>query len=339
MKTIALTQGYKTIVDDEDFGFLRHLSLHASRQGKNRDKVYACVSFQGRNYPLARFILNTNKGRVVDHINGDPLDNRRSNLRTCTNTENLGNRARQIRAILNTKNFANIGVSRLGAGRFSAKFRGVNLGLFKTERAAAMAYDIAATIDRGEFHTPNVPSGVDFEYVEKNRIRTERKYRKPRGKFKGVALHKKTGRYRAYIMGENCESSISLGYYDTDIDAARAYDGAARLAWGNECYLNFPDEKENIGISSRLETMPRVNINREYAPDEAAKILNVTKAEVYRLRRSGVLDYRKIEGRSRGVLISGSSIQKHAKSFVDYHRKKVAQISKLSDLVSERVAS
>lgn len=42
--------------------------------------------------PLHRFITNCPKGKEVDHINHNGLDNRKSNLRVCTRTENMQNK-------------------------------------------------------------------------------------------------------------------------------------------------------------------------------------------------------------------------------------------------------
>jgi hypothetical protein len=41
---------------------------------------------------LSRFIMSAPKGMVVDHRDGDPLNNRRSNLRVCTHAVNMQNR-------------------------------------------------------------------------------------------------------------------------------------------------------------------------------------------------------------------------------------------------------
>jgi len=57
-------------------------------------------------------------------------------------------------------------------------------------------------------------------------------------KYKGVYFDEKRGRYRAYIMANG--KRIDLGRYDNEIDAAKAYDKAAKELHGEFAVFNFP---------------------------------------------------------------------------------------------------
>ena len=96
---------------------------------------------------MHRLVMGDPIGLHVDHINGDRLDNRKSNLRTATPSQNLANRAQRA-----GKKFK--GTSALG-GKFKAygsvKNKTINLGTFVTEEAAAAAYDAWAIETHGEF--------------------------------------------------------------------------------------------------------------------------------------------------------------------------------------------
>ncbi len=86
----------------------------------------------------------------VDHINRDRADNRWSNLRACTRSENLANRMAWSRNGLGLK-----GVGQLPSGKFKAEIR-VNkkthyLGVFGTAEEAHAAYVSAASVAFGKF--------------------------------------------------------------------------------------------------------------------------------------------------------------------------------------------
>ena len=80
--------------------------------------------------PLHRFLLKPQKDYVVDHINGDTLDNRRSNLRVCTHTQNMFNQKLRSNNTTGVK-----GVTRCG-NKYRATIRvnrkDIHLGMYNT---------------------------------------------------------------------------------------------------------------------------------------------------------------------------------------------------------------
>jgi hypothetical protein len=106
---------------------------------------------------LHRLIMNPPKGMMVDHINGDGLDNRRANLRVCTNAEN----GRNQRLSKNNKSGYK-GVSwfkRDKKWRSKIKHEGKSrcIGLFDCPEKAARAYDAVAKELFGEYANLNFP--------------------------------------------------------------------------------------------------------------------------------------------------------------------------------------
>lgn len=98
MKQIPLTQGKFALVDDEDFDRVNQFKWTASLESRGK-KWYAIrqITQGGRPYKIRmhRFILGLPIGlldpshRVVDHLNHDSLDNRKSNLEIITQEENM----------------------------------------------------------------------------------------------------------------------------------------------------------------------------------------------------------------------------------------------------------
>ena len=138
------------IVDTEDQHLVMQTDWHRTTQGYLRG-WWSKPAVQVR---LHRLIAGAGDGLMVDHINGDILDNRRSNLRICTNKQNQRNqRLRQN----NSTGFKGVCVSRWGGAsrRYIAGIRvnkrQIQLGRFASAEEAARAYDRAALEHFGEF--------------------------------------------------------------------------------------------------------------------------------------------------------------------------------------------
>src|SRR5258708_5073420 len=142
MKTIRLTQGKVALVDDEDFEELSGYRWLASKRMK---KWYAVRQLRNRKFiAMHRAILGLTDSKIQgDHRNGDGLDNRRENLRSCSWPENSRNR----RPNKNRKHSKFKGVGRV-SGKWTAEIKterqNIHLGRFQDEKDAAAAYDIAA---------------------------------------------------------------------------------------------------------------------------------------------------------------------------------------------------
>ncbi len=90
MKKIKLSKNKFALVDDSDFAWLSQWSWCVSTKG------YAVRKQNGHNVTMHRLINNTPEEFQTDHINRNKLDNRRSNLRTVTNSQNHFNIGLQV---------------------------------------------------------------------------------------------------------------------------------------------------------------------------------------------------------------------------------------------------
>lgn len=151
MKSITLTQGETALVSDEDYERVSAHKWCLSYSPSHSPKKYAVCSIDGKTVGMHRFILGVTKGVLVDHRNGDGLDNHRGNLRSSTYGQNRANSA--SKRVLPKGVYARR--QRTGGTVFRAQIRSgkhlTNLGTYQTIEAAAHAYAQAATKLHGEF--------------------------------------------------------------------------------------------------------------------------------------------------------------------------------------------
>jgi len=112
---------------------------------------YVMASMGGKTIYLHRMIMDPPPGMTVDHINGDPLDNRRCNLRLATRSQNQMNRRTQSN---NTSGFKGVSLfKRTGKYRAYIMVAGkeTHLGYFATAEEASAAYQAALAMHHGDF--------------------------------------------------------------------------------------------------------------------------------------------------------------------------------------------
>ena len=154
-----------TLVDDADYEWLNQWKWCALK-GANGLYVVRGVYLGGgrknRKYKtirMQRLILNVNSGMVVDHINGDTLNNQRDNLRICTQRENSYNTKRPSD---NTSGFKGVSWSK-SRGKWEARIKANGkhkfLGYFDNKKEAAKTYDCSAKELFGEFAYLNFKKG------------------------------------------------------------------------------------------------------------------------------------------------------------------------------------
>ena len=165
-RRIYLGEDEWTIVEPADYYRLGNIKWCL---GGHRTKLYAIGGVRNENGKgieivyLHREVMNAPKGRIVDHKNGNSLDNRRANLRLATRSQNCQN---------------------------------------------------------------------------------SQKRKNTSSRFIGVSFHKLHKKWWAYINFER--KRIPLGYFDNEIDAARAYDAAARKYYGEFAKVNCPAEQKAV---------------------------------------------------------------------------------------------
>lgn len=135
----------QVIVDSELFHELMKYSWAIS------ERNYVKGTIDGKNVQLSRFVMDYSGNLYVDHINNNPLDNRKSNLRIVTVRENALNMSSR-----KGSSSQYVGVYfRKDTNKWRSIIhvdgKNISLGQFNTEEEAAKARDVATKKYFGEF--------------------------------------------------------------------------------------------------------------------------------------------------------------------------------------------
>lgn len=155
-KEIPLTRGFIALVDEEDYGRVVARGKWCAKQDERAVYAQRGLKRDGKNTSelMHRFIAGVSDPKtLVDHRDGNGLNNQKYNLRICTKGQNRRNSKKRAAAMSSYK-----GVHRNGKkwqARIFLNGKNVALGTFATEKEAARAYDRAAQEHYQEFSKPN----------------------------------------------------------------------------------------------------------------------------------------------------------------------------------------
>lgn len=138
------------LIDKDDFNLVKKHTWYLHETNTS----FYCQTAQANNIYLHNLIMGC---KWVDHINNNGLDNRRSNLRKCTQQENNFNKTKVKNAFSEYKGVFKSRYEGKCKGVICHEYKQISLGIFTNQRFCGFVYDIAAKILFKDF------AGLNFE--------------------------------------------------------------------------------------------------------------------------------------------------------------------------------
>jgi hypothetical protein len=151
-------KGKRTFVDKETYELYGHLSWYLSDTGYVVRKPDTGI------VRLHRLVANAPERKVVDHLNGNKLDNRAENLRVCSQSDNMRN-------LKNVKGYTWDASKK----SYMVRYRGKFYGRYSTEEEAKKAYQLASSgvpYQKKRRKLWHLPTGISKQFG-KYRVRTQ----------------------------------------------------------------------------------------------------------------------------------------------------------------------
>lgn len=261
MKRILLTTGEYTLISDEDFNKVNKWKWFFPQTISKDKYVKGHIYYKNgkkKSVRLHRWILDAPNNMVVDHIDGNVLNNQRNNLRICTRGQNALNKHKT------TSNTSSkyIGVSwnthwKKWSARITYDDRYYSLGYYHDEKQAALVRDEAAKRLHGDFaklNFPNETASIDIQnfIIAKINGKSSAKLFSPthsdirysgvkHSQYRGVTYDIKYKLWSAYITVNH--KRYKLGSYNDEVKAAEMRDISELVLKDNYAQLNFPDKE------------------------------------------------------------------------------------------------
>lgn len=152
MKEIKLPNDKKVIVDDEDFDRLDKFTWHLDKYGYARTNITRDDGTK-TTVSMHRMLLGIRFGdkRKVDHRSGVISDNRKENLRICTNAQNIRNQKKRSNNTSGLKGVSWNEKNKSWVARIGFDNETIYIGSFNTAENAHAAYCAKAKELHGEF--------------------------------------------------------------------------------------------------------------------------------------------------------------------------------------------
>jgi len=158
-RLIPLTQGKFAIVDAEDYPRLAKYKWHCH---EDKTTCYAARRKFNKIVSMHREIMQASPGQIVDHIDRNGLNNRKTNLRFCTPFQNACNRRPDRNTSSKYKGVTFHKRKNKWQAQIYCARKNNHLGYFHDEMEAAIAYDRKAEVLFGQFAYLNFPQLKEF---------------------------------------------------------------------------------------------------------------------------------------------------------------------------------